>query len=188
MNNNSEPDNNNTDKTNVELNNLYNHYFMRPEDIEAVYDKPERTPFYSGVIGGFVYDKSNKNMHNIEAIIRNMYYRLPNLTLPDFFDIKHTRPDLIEDRKQEIAEMYSAADMILSDIDKITDVRTKKRILYYFKCVINATRGCDFSKDISNLTALAIIRNGLATSADSQILTANNKRNKTFAEMQQKIK
>lgn len=183
MKNNSEPDNNNTDKTNVELNNLYNHYFMRPEDIEAVYDKPERTPFYSGVIGGFVYDKSNKNMHNIEAIIRNMYYRLPNLTLPDFFDIKHTRPDLIEGRKAEIAEMYSVADMILSDVDKITDVRTKKRILYYFKCVVNATRGCAFSEDISKLIALAIIRNNLAAPADNRILTVNNKRAIMVAKM-----
>lgn len=184
MKNNSEQDGNNIpDKTNVELNNLYNHYFMRPENIDAVYDNPEREPFYAGFIGGFIYDTSNMNMHNIEAVIRKIYYRLPNLTLPAFFDVQQVRPDLIEGRKAEIAEMYSAADMILSDIDKITDVRTKKRILYYFKCVVNATRGCAFSEDISKLIALAIIRNNLAAPADNRILTVNNKRAIMVAKM-----
>ena len=155
--NNSESDGNN----NVELNNLYNRYFANPKDIDKVYNQPRSKPYLAGIIGGFIYGKNNVVMHDREQAIQKVYYRLPSLSFPAFFDINSMRPNLREGRKQEIAEIYDAAKMMLSDIDKIKNTDTKKRILYYFKSLVNATRGCKISQDISVLIAMAEQRNNI---------------------------
>ena len=164
--NNTESDSN---RINTELNNMYNLYFVYPEDIDAVYQKPDNK-LHIKFTSRFVFDKNDKDMYAKEQTIRNVYYRLPNLRLSEFFNTKKIRPDLLSGRKAEIAEIRSTAKMVLSDIDKIKDVHTKKRILYYFRCLANATNGCDFSNDIANMVAVAAVRNNLASMADMDVL------------------
>ncbi len=168
--NNKESDSNNT---NLELNNLYAHYFMRPENINEVYDKPKGRPDYAGFIGGFMYDAKNTCMYNKEVTIRSIYYSIPNLALSTFFDVQRMRPDLMESRKQEVAEILYASSVILSDVDKLKDVATKKRILYYFKQLAKETKDCEFSKDIAVLVAATAVKNNIATLQDIQIAVAN---------------
>lgn len=181
MNNNKESDGNSiTDKRNIELNDLYNRYFPYPENIDSVYNKPQDRPYISGFIGGFIYDANNVYMHHIEKIIRQIYYRLPSLSFPGFFDVHSIRPDLKEGRKQEIKEIYDAAKMMLSDIDNIKNIDTKKRILYYFKTLAYATRGCEISKNISVLVANAERKNSINTSnIVGQIVNEHIKENLT---------
>ena len=168
-NNNSESDGNNKNNNTNDLNDIYNLYFVYPENIDAVYQNPDST-LHIKFTSSFVFDKNNKDMYSKEQTIRTVYYRLPNLRLSEFFNINKIRPDLIPVRKQEIAEIRSTAKMILADIDKVKDVHTKKRMLYYFRCLANATKGCDFSNDIAKMVADAAIKNGLASVADMDIL------------------
>lgn len=157
--NNSESDGNNI---NIELNNLYNRYFANPKDIDKVYNQPRSKPYLAGIIGGFIYDKNNTTMHNTEQVIQKVYYRLPSLSFPAFFDVNSMQPNLREGRKQEIAEIYDATKMMLSDIDKIKNTDTKKRILYYFKSLVKATKGCEISNAISVLVTNAEQRNNIS--------------------------
>lgn len=170
--NNTESDSNN--KINIKLNNMYNLYFVYPEDIDAVYQKPD-SRLHIKFTSRFVFDKDDQDMYTKERNIRNVYYRLPNLRLSEFFNTTKIRPDLLPGRKAEIAEIHSMAKMVLSDIDKVKDIHTKKRMLYYFRCLANATRGCDFSNDIAELVAVAAVRNNLASVTDMDVL--NKKRN-----------
>ena len=179
--NNSESDGNSINiNTNIELNNLYNSYFAGPKDIDKVYNQPKSRPYLAGIIGGFIYDKNNIVMHNTEQIIQKVYYRLPSLAFPAFFDVNNMQPNLREGRKQEIAEIYDAAKMMLTDIDKIKSIDTKKRILYYFKTLVNATRGCKISQDISVLISMAEQRNNIGVS--------NTIMDKMFAEKNMRTK
>ena len=163
--NNTESDSNSiTNKINTELNNLYSRYFANPKDIDKVYNQPRPKPYLAGIIGGFIYDKNNIVMHNTEQVIQKVYYRLPSLSFPAFFDVNNMQPNLREGRKQEIKEIYDAAKMMLTDIDKIKSIDTKKRILYYFKTLANATKGCKISQDISVLIAMAEQRNNIGVS------------------------
>lgn len=164
--NNTESDSN---KINVELNNMYNLYFVYPEDIDAVYQTPDNR-LHIKFTSRFVFDKNDKDMYAKEQTIRNVYYRLPNLRLSEFFNTKKIRPDLLPGRKAEIAEIRGTAKMVLSDIDKVKDIHTKKRMLYYFRCLANATKGCAFSNDIAELVAVAAVRNNLASAADMDVL------------------
>lgn len=160
MNNSEESNGNNKTNINNDLNNLYNRYFANPKNIDQVYNKPKSRPYLAGgIIGGFIYDKNNAHMHDIEKAIQQVYYRLPSLSFPAFFDVKNLRPDLQKGRAQEIKEIYDAAKMILSDIDSLKNIDTKKRILYYFKTLVNATKGCEISKKISDLVITAEQRN-----------------------------
>jgi len=162
MSNNSEPSDNN--KENIELNNLYNRYFSNPRNIDQVYNQPANRPYLAGgVIGGFIYDKTNAHMHNIEKTIQQVYYRLPSLSFPAFFDVNHMRSDLQKGRVQEITEIYNAIKMMISDVDKIKSIDTKKRILYYCKTLAKATDGCDISKQISALISIVERKNNINT-------------------------
>ena len=178
--NNSESDGNNNN--NIELNKLYNLYFANPKDIDKVYNHPRARPYLAGIIGGFVYDKNNAALHNTEQVIQKVYYRLPSLSFPAFFDVNGMQPNLREGRKQEIAEIYDAVKMMLSDIDKIKSIDTKKRMLYYFKSLINATQGCDISKDVSVLVSMAERRNNIGASKDAVVRPTNKIADKIFAE------
>lgn len=165
----SDGNNNKTSNVNVALNDMYNHYFVYPENIDAVCQKPSNQ-LHIKFTSRFIFDKNNKDMYAKEETIRSIYYRLPNLRLAEFFNIKIIRPDLVAGRKAEIAEIRNTANMILSDVDKVKDVRTKKRMLYYFRCLANATKGCDFSNDIAILVAKAAVKNNLASNEDIDML------------------
>ncbi len=169
MNNNTESDGNNNTNNPTDLDSMYNLYFVYPEDIDAVYQKPDNK-LHIKFTSRFVFDKNDKDMYAKEQTIRSVYYRLPNLRLSEFFNTKNIRPDLLSGRKAEIAEIRGTVKMVLSDIDKVKDVNTKKRMLYYFKCLANATKGCDFSNDIAELVAIAAVRNNLASAADADML------------------
>ena len=43
-------------------------------------------------------------------------------------------------------------------------------MLYYFRCLANATKGCDFSNDIAILVAKAAVKNNLASNEDIDML------------------
>ena len=179
--NNSEPDGNSVNiNTNIELNNLYNRYFANPKDIDKVYNQPKSRPYLAGIIGGFIYDKNNAIMHYTEQVIQKVYYKLPSLSFPAFFDVNNMQPNLREGRRQEIKEIYDAAKMMLTDIDKIKSIDTKKRILYYFKTFVNATKGCKISQDVSMLISMAEQRNNIGVS--------NTIMDKMFAEKNMRTK
>lgn len=171
MSNNSESDGNNkiANKTDVELNNMYGHYFVYPENIDAVFQTPD-TKLHITFTSRTIFDTTNKEMYTKENKFRSVYYRLPNLRLSEFFDIDTIRPDVVPARKKEIAEIREVTDMILSDADKVTDIHTKKRMLYYVKCLANATKGCAFSDDIAMSVAKVAVRNNLASVADMALL------------------
>ena len=174
MNNNISESNNN--KRNVDLEELYDRYFANPKEIDKVYNQPEDRPYLAGgIIGGFVFDKTNIPMHNIENIIQKVYYRLPCLSFPGFFDVDSIRPDLKESRKQEINEIYEATAMMLSDIDQIKNIDTKKRVLYYCKTLARATHGCEISNKISVLTTMAEQRNNIIISNRDKVLAEKRK-------------
>ncbi|GEM_PF-5210997 len=163
----------------TELDNLYNCYFSDPENIDEVYSKPD-SHMHAKFVHEMFYNKNNSIMHNKEQVIRSVYCRLPNLTLPAFFDIKDTganalniNSDVIQKRTEDIAEIYSAVRKILLDLDKIHSVKTKKRILYYFRCLAKTTQGCEFATKISRLIASTAVKNQIALPADFQFLPTN---------------
>ena len=145
---------------------IYSHYFRYPENIDALYFLPN-IKVGPGFNGRFVTKEDS--LYETEKIIREIVYRVSNLKC-SFFDMTDVRPDLLPGRKEEIEQIYNATNMMLNDVDEIKDIRTKKRVLYYFRGYANAISEYDFSKRLHELVALAARRNGLETSADLQFL------------------
>jgi len=166
----------------IDKENLYKQYFCYPKDIDSVYYIPGNT-LHTALKGTFISNKDAGDIYFAEKCIRDITYRLPNLNLKTFFDLKNTRADIVDMQQEDINQIHQGIYNMLSDVDNIKDVQTKKRVLYYFRSLANMIENGDFADVVMELVARTAKRNKLATVSDLQFLIKDSHKQLSDKEM-----